>query len=342
VTSNGDGEHGDLMSIDANSLGVVLGSAMPPEQMLPAAMEADRCGLDELWFTEDCFFTGGISGAAAALAATPRIQVGLGVVSAMLRHPALLSMEIATMARAFPGRVVAGIGLGVPAWLRQVGLLPSSSLGAMTECVTAIRQLLAGERLDVAGDQFAFADVALAHPVAGHLPICLGVCGPRMLRLSGEIADGTILSAGAGVRYVNWARKQIDGGRAMAGRADAHRVTMFALYAVGQDRLQAREEMREPLARFLAAGGIDAITEAEGISDALAPMLRRGGPDLVAREIPDSWIDQLSVCGTPEDCARRIGEFYAAGADSVALFPVTAGQPQDMVRVTAQQVRPLL
>ncbi len=330
------------MGTDGNKLGLVLGSAMPPEQLLPAAMDADRCGLDELWFTEDCFFTGGISGATAALAATPRIQVGLGVVSAMLRHPALLAMELATMGRAFPGRVIAGIGLGVPAWLRQVGLLPRSSLGAMTECVTAVQQLIAGQRLDVAGDEFAFADVALAHPVAGHLPIYLGVCGPRMLRLSGEISDGTILSAGAGVRYVSWARKQVDKGRAAAGRSDAHRITVFALYAVDQDRNRAREEVRAPLALYTAAGGVDAITDAEGISDALAAMLQRGGADLIAREMPDSWIDELSVCGTPEDCAHRIAEFYKAGADSVALFPVQAERIQQAVRVTAEQVRPLL
>ncbi len=330
------------MGFDGNKLGLVLGSAMPPEQLLPAAKEADGCGLDELWFTEDCFFTGGISGAAAALAATTRIQVGLGVVSAMLRHPALLAMELATIGRAFPGRVIAGIGLGVPAWLRQVGRLPRSPVGAMAECVTAVRQLLDGERLDRAGGEFSFADVALTHPVAGHLPIYLGVCGPRMLRLSGEIAAGTILSAGAGVRYVTWAREQIEKGRAAAERADAHRITAFALYAVGQDRRRAREEVRAALAMYMAAGGVDAITDAEGISDALGAMLRQGGADVVAREMPESWIDELSVCGTPEDCARRIAKFYEAGADSVALFPVQADRVQQVVRATAEQVTPLL
>jgi 5,10-methylenetetrahydromethanopterin reductase len=330
------------MGSDGSKVGLVLGSAMPPEQLLPAAIEADRRGLDELWFTEDCFFTGGISAAAAALAATRRIQVGLGVVSAMLRHPALLAMEIATMERAFPGRVVAGIGLGVPAWLRQVGLAPRSPVRAMTECVTAVRELVAGERLDRSGEEFSFADVALTHPVAGHLPIHLGVCGPRMLRLSGEIADGTILSAGAGVRYLTWAREQIDKGRAMARRSDAHRVTAFALYAVDEDRRRAREEVRKHLALYMAAGGVDAISDAEGISDALAAMLRRGGADLVARQMPESWIDELSVCGTPEDCVRRIAMFYEAGAESVALFPVQAERVRQIVRMTAEQVIPSL
>jgi len=330
------------VGFDDRKLGLVLGSAMQPEHLLPAAVAADEYGLDELWFSEDCFFTGGISGAAAALAATSRIQVGLGIVSAMLRHPALLAMEVATMGRAFPGRVTVGIGLGVPAWLRQVGRLPGSPLGVMTECVTAVRQLISGERLDITGDEFVFTDVALAHPVAGPLPVYMGVSGPKMLQLSGELADGSILSVGGGVKYLSWARKQIDEGRARAGRTDPHRIAAFALYAVDRDRQRAREEIRGPLAFYKAAGGANAITDAEGISDALRTMMQRGGADVVAREMPESWIDELSVSGTPEDCARRINALYEAGADSVALFPVSADRTQQMARVTAEEVLPLL
>jgi 5,10-methylenetetrahydromethanopterin reductase len=323
-------------------LGLVLGSSMPPEQLLPAAVEADELGLDELWFSEDCFFTGGISGASAALAATPRIQVGLGIVSAMLRHPALLAMEVATMARAFPGRVAAGIGLGVPAWLRQVGRSPRSSVGAMTECVTAVRRLLAGEVLNVSGEQFLFEDVALAHPAAGSVPVYMGVSGPRMLQLSGELADGSILSIGGGVKYLTWARQQIDAGRSKAEQAGPHRVTAFALYAVDPDRERARDEVRGPMAFYQAAGGVSAMTDVEEISGTLRDMLERGGADTVAREMPERWLEDLSISGTPEDCARGIRALYRAGADSVALFPVSAERIRQTARLTAAEVVPLL
>ncbi len=328
--------------MDGNRLGLVLGSAMPPEQLVPAAVEADQLGLDELWFSEDCFFTGGISAASAALAATSRIGVGLGIVSAMLRHPALLAMEVATMARAFPGRVSAGIGLGVPAWLRQVGRSPRSSLGAMTECVTAVRRLLAGETLTVTGAEFSFDGVALAHPPVGSVQLYLGVSGPRMLALSGEIGDGTILSVGGGVKYLAWAREQIDAGRRKAGRTGRHRITAFALYAVDPDRQRARDEVRGPLAFYASAGGVNAMTEVEGTSQALRQMLGRGGVDAVAREMPGNWLEDLSVSGTPEDCARAIRAMYAAGADSVALFPVAPGRLPQLTRLTAAEVMPLL
>ena len=163
-----------------------------------------------------------------------------------------------------------------------------------------------------------------------------------MLQLSGELADGSILSVGGGVNYLTWARHQIDVGRARAGRSDAHRVVAFALYAVDRDRRSAREEIRGPLAFYTAVGGANAITDAEGISDALREMTERGGTDLVAREMPAAWIEDLAVAGTPEDCARQIGALYDAGADSVALFPVSAGRTQQLARLTAQEVLPLL
>jgi 5,10-methylenetetrahydromethanopterin reductase len=324
------------------SLGLVLGSAMQPEQLLPTAVTADQSGLDELWFSEDCFFTGGISAAAMALAGTERMQVGLGVVSAMLRHPALLAMEVSTLARAFPGRLSAGIGLGVPAWLRQVGRSPRSQIGAMTECVTAVRRLLDGERLDAEGAEFSFTEVALAHPPAKPVPLYMGVSGPKMLQLSGALADGSVLSVCAGVRYLSWAREQIEVGRAAAGRTGPHRLVAFALYAVDDDPAKARDEIRGPLSFYLGAGGPNAITRAEGVSEEVAALLDRGGRDLLASDMPQEWLSRLAVAGTPADCADQIASLYAAGADCVALFPVAYGRVEELARVTAQQVMPLL
>ena len=86
------------------AIGLVLGSAGAPDQLQAAARNAESGGFDELWLAEDFFFTGGISGAAVVLGATEGISVGLGIVSAVVRHPALLSMEISTISGVHPGR----------------------------------------------------------------------------------------------------------------------------------------------------------------------------------------------------------------------------------------------
>ncbi len=327
---------------EEHRIGLVLGSAVAPERLPSAAATAVASGFDELWLTEDFFFTGGISAATAALAATDGIRVGLGVVSAVARHPALLAMEISTISRLFPGRLTAGVGLGVPAWIHQMGLYPPTALGALRECVTGVRRLLRGEELTEQGRVFCFDRVRLTYPETGcPTPIHMGVSGPKMLHLSGEIADGTVLSVAASSEYIRWARKRIDEGRAAAGRTEDHRVTVFALYSVGGDGEAARAAVRKPLA-FYKSNGPNALTDVEGISDQLRDILDRGGYDRLVAEMPASWIESLTIAGTPEQCAAKIRAFYAAGADSVALFPMPSDQVDRMVRLTAEEVLPQL
>src|SRR5258708_31066852 len=112
------------------------------ERTISVIDRPERIGFDELWLVEGYFFMGAISAATAALSATERLPVGIGIVSAMVRHPAVLAMEIATVARMYPGRFRPGIGLGAPAWLDQMGLRPKAQLTALRDCPTAASRYL--------------------------------------------------------------------------------------------------------------------------------------------------------------------------------------------------------
>ena len=322
------------------SVGLVLGSAIAPERLPGLAALAEELGYQELWFAEDFFFTGGISGAAAALGATQQIPVGLGVVSAVVRHPALLAMEIATIARVHPGRLRAGIGLGVPAWLRQMGIKPRSPLSAMRECVTAVRALLDGEELTTEGRCFRFDRVRLAYTPPSRVPLYLGVLAPKAMRMSGEIADGNVLSVLSTPAYIRWALERAAEGAHDAGRRDTRALSTFAFFSVDRDGERAKRELRESVAFYLAAGGPNALTDAYGISDELAAMLASGGAEVVAREMPAQWLEDLAVAGEPDECAEKIRRLLAAGADSVALFPMPSERSEEMVRAAAADVLP--
>lgn len=310
----------------SQQVGLVLGSALPPEEIAPAARSAERLGFDEIWIAEDMFFTGGVAGANLALGATEQLRVGLGVVSAMVRHPALLAIELATTARSYPGRLLPGIGLGVPAWMQQIGLHPHSPITAVRECVDTVRRLLSGEEVTSAdGAVFHLDHVRLTHPVPGENAIHVGVIGPKMLEMAGEVGDGAILSVGAGLEYLQLAREHLNRGRQRAGRTDACRVTQFAICSVSDDRDTALATARGALAFYTIASGRNAITDAAGISEQVADIVNAGGtPEEMASKVPAEWVQRLTIAGTPDDVAERIRAFHAAGADSVALFPVPA------------------
>ena len=91
-------------------LGVVFRPQLPPERLRAVAEAAEAAGVAQLWLWEDSFFEGGIASAAAALAWTSRLQVGIGLLPVPLRNPALTAMEIATVTRLFPDRFLPGLG----------------------------------------------------------------------------------------------------------------------------------------------------------------------------------------------------------------------------------------
>lgn len=301
-------------------VGAMFRCSAEPEVLLPFARRIEELGYDELWIVEDCFYAGGIATATAALAATERIVVGLGILPAVMRNPAATAMELAALARLFPGRVLPGLGHGVAAWMRQIGALPRSQLAALGETITAVRALLAGESVTLHGDHVHLDEVRLDHPPRVEPPVLAGVRGPRSLRLSGRVADGTILTELSSPGYVRWAREQIDAGRAEAGRTDPHRVTVYALLGVGA---AGRRAIRTELAQSLRQGGVPQVgpAEREGAAALATLASNADSTDALAAQIPDSWIDRLAVAGGSGDRSRAVDEYGRAGADAVVLVP---------------------
>jgi alkanesulfonate monooxygenase SsuD/methylene tetrahydromethanopterin reductase-like flavin-dependent oxidoreductase (luciferase family) len=323
-------------------VGLVLGSHLAPEEIAATARRAEELGFRELWLAEDYFFTGGISGAAVALGATREIPVGLGIVSALVRHPALLAMEVSTLARMYPGRIRPGVGLGVPAWVRQMHLMPRSRVGAMRECVSSLRRLLSGEELTERGEYFSFDHVRLTYPPPDPVPVFMGIIGPKMLHLSGEIADGTVGSVMAGTDYLTWAREQIATGQTSVGRADSpHPFAAFTMFSIDADSDRAKAAIRPTMAFYLAADPINAMTEVYGIADQVGGAATNGATAVEAA-IEDAWVEDLVVAGDPDECVDKIRALLEAGADTVVLFPSPAERAREMLEVAAREVLPRL
>jgi alkanesulfonate monooxygenase SsuD/methylene tetrahydromethanopterin reductase-like flavin-dependent oxidoreductase (luciferase family) len=177
-------------------LGAIALPQLPPEHLRGVVEAADESGLDELWLWEDCFLTSGVATMAAALAWSGRLKVGVGLLPVPLRNVAIAAMELATLHRLFPGRAHIGVGHGVQGWMGQVGARVASPMTLLREHVTALRQLLAGERVTVDGRYVHLDGVALDWPPAAAAPVLVGASGPKTLRLAGEIGDGVIISAG--------------------------------------------------------------------------------------------------------------------------------------------------
>lgn len=316
------------------ALGYVVRPEHPPEELPDLARRVEAAGFEELWLWEDCFFAGGIAAAGAALAATSRVRVGIGIVPAPVRSPVFLAMELAGLARLYPGRVVAGVGHGVREWMKQIGVLPRSQVGLIEEVLRAVRALLAGEEVTVGGDYVRLDHVKLDHPPAVVPPVSAGVRRPKSLAVAGRAADGTILADPAPVEYVEWALGQI-------GAERPHRLTVYAWYGMDADSDAARDALRPAVAPHFVRGGphVDAL----GLGSEIEALVRRHGPEGLADALPDEWIQRLVVvAGTPPECAEGIQALERAGADAVILCAPYPRPPADDIERLGRDLMPLL
>lgn len=321
-------------------VGLLIGSHIPPADIPGLAALAEQQGFGEVWLTEDLWYTSGVIAATAALAATETIPVGLGIQSAVTRHSSIQALDFATIAAMFPGRFWPGIGLGLPAWLDQMGLMPPAPMRAVRETVQTVRSLLSGETVSLDGTQ-TLSEITLAYPTPEVPPIYIGAVGPKSIVQTGRIADGLVASTTSGVDYIRWARTLLDQGAAEAGDGGRRRIATFALFCGDDDPKVARDAIRAPLAFYLTImQGTDLIS-VYGIDDELAE-LAKGGVERVAAEMPDQWLDDLAIAGDAQQCADKIQSFIDAGSDSVILFPAPFERGRALVEFAGQRVIPLL
>lgn len=278
------------------------------------AREAEASGFDEVWLAEDYCERGAFAVAGAIAASTTSVRIGLGVVNPWTRHPVLLAMEAAALDEVCGGRTVLGLGASNKRWMEeQLGIPFVRPITRLADCVDAVRDLLAGRRVErtVCGHDVA---AALSFtPARPDLPIVLGVKGRRAIERAGEVGDGVLLSVLSSPAYITWAR-----GRAQQGSAG---VSAYVLFAHDDRAEVARDQVRPLVGRFLGVHGPHDITRVAGLDQDLAAefqrRLVRGEPatDLVT----DEMLDTFAVAGNTEMCAAALTRFAEAGADGLVI-----------------------
>jgi alkanesulfonate monooxygenase SsuD/methylene tetrahydromethanopterin reductase-like flavin-dependent oxidoreductase (luciferase family) len=270
-----------------------------PDEFRDAVLAAESAGLPELWIWEDCFRQSAFATVGAALAWTDALRIGIGIAPMPLRNVAATAMELATIERLFPGRLLPGVGHGVLDWMGQVGARVASPLTLMREYVPALRSLLAGDEVTTAGRYVSLQGVRLDYPPTSPPLVYAAAEGPKTLRLSGEVADGTVLDSGHTAEEYATATAAIREARALAGRGGRHDIVAYVVTAFGTD------------------------AEARAIADV------GDKPDPAERAL---W-------GDPAQVAADAQRFFEAGVDDVVLLPASRGDIAEFYRAAADVAR---
>jgi probable F420-dependent oxidoreductase len=276
-------------------------------------------GFTDLWSSE---VAGSDAFTPLALAAAwqPDVRLGTAVAPVYTRGPGLLAMSAAALAEAAPGRFSLGIGASSPVLVQDWNATRFAEPYRRTrDMLRFLRAALRGELVDEVYDTFTVRRFRLERPPAAPPPILLAALRPRMLRLAGAEADGTIL---------NWLAVE-DVPRVLAElveRRAGFEVAARIFVCPTEDVRHARALGRRLITTYLTVPAYAEFHRWLGREPVLGPMWqawaagdRRGAGEL----LPDELVDALVVHGAPDTCRAQIQRYASAGVDIpvLALLP---------------------
>lgn len=175
-------------------IGVMLGadgSATDLDGIVASAKRVEAAGLDNLWMA-NIFSYDAIGTLAIVGREVPRLGLGTAVTPTYPRHPTALAQQALTTAAATGNRFTLGIGLSHKVVIESMlGLSYDQPARHMREYLDVLMPLLRGEGVNYDGEQYRVHGLQLSVPGASAVPTVVAALGPVMLRVVGELADGT-------------------------------------------------------------------------------------------------------------------------------------------------------
>jgi 5,10-methylenetetrahydromethanopterin reductase len=313
-------------------IGVLLDIEKPLASILRIAEAAARHGFDQIWVNEHPMDHDPFLVLHAIANRAPGPALGIGTTNASARHPAILAASSATLVGITGRRFSLGLGSSNAHLLGPLGLGMEHQVDRCKEAMFVIRQLLSGGTCDLAGRLFTINGAQLGSAQPCEVPLLLGVSGgPRMLAMSGEVADGIIVVAGTHSFYLH-AVERFREALARAGRSGAQVVVNAnVLLGAGADVVRrARDLAAHTIAyRALTAHALDKM----GIAAEDAALWARE-----PEQIPVEVVRQMVVTGAPEECAQNIRDLARMG---VTQFVMRMPDEHE-VDAFGEQVIPLL
>jgi hypothetical protein len=256
-----------------------------PDRVIALAQLTEQVGLDLVSFQDHPYqprLMDAWTLLSVVAAQTERVKVTTNVANLPLRHPVVLARSVATLDLITNGRVELGLGAGgfLDAVAANGGprLTTGQSIGALEEAIAIMREVWTpgGGGIRLAGKHYTVAGAKRGPAPAHDVSIWLGAYKPRMLALTGRLADGWLPSSGyAGPEELSAMNKIIDEAAVEAGRDPAAVRRLYNIsgqFAGGGGFLQGPEEL-----------WIDQLTEltvGEGISTYI---LASDNPDDIRR-----------------------------------------------------------
>ncbi|GAB6896968.1 LLM class flavin-dependent oxidoreductase [Kineosporia succinea] len=308
------------------------------------ALLAEEAGFDQVWTGNDLFGEPGLVTLAAIALRTTRIRFGSGVIDPVSLNPAQIAMFASGLQEISGDRFLLGLGAGSDVFFSWAGITPPKPVVRTREAVLAIRELTHGRTpagVPGTGEHWTpNARLRYHRPV----PIYIGAMGPKMLDLTGRIADGA-LPLCLPPRHVYGVVEQLRAGAAKTGRTiDDLDVAACVWASISDDRDEARTLMARHIALYSGSLSTDALA-ANGLDPQefarTQKLMLEGREDDAVASVTDSML-QLGIVGGAGDVIEQCAQLIDAGVRHISFGPPMGPDPTSAVRLIGSTVLPAL
>ena len=327
-------------SVMAQRMALYFQDKHPIGYEIEMARYAEERGISEIWQADTRLARDCVVMMSALLASTKRMRIASGVLPIYTRNAAVIAATWSTM-HEMAGPAPDGgsrLMLGLGAWWEpiagRVGAGRRKPLKAMREHVEAIKALFTMEEVTYEGEFVHLdrvrLDVAYGDTSPRDIPVYIGATGPKMLELTGEIADGAMLNYVVPTDYIRDAVAQVGAGAARSGRtlADIDRPELLICSLSDDDPDTALLTGKSLVAYYL--GTEPHIMAASGADPELVERVQQvvGWPATeadylkAAPLISDNLVRRIMAVGSAAQCRDTVAEFIDAGVTCPVLYPL--------------------
>jgi F420-dependent oxidoreductase-like protein len=304
---------------------------------------AEERGYDSVW-TAEAYGSDAMTPLAWIAAQTSRIRLGTGIAQLAGRTPAMCAMQAMTIdGLAGGGRMIVGLGVSGPqiveGWYGQPWGRPYWRVRDYVEIMQKVfrrEEPVSHEGKEISLPYTGDGGTGLGKPLRSilhqdqHIPIYLGSGSDSMLRLCGEICDG-ILPLRFSPSQMPRFRRHIEEGFRRAGNGKGWDNFSFepgVSVSVTDDVAGALRAMKPSIALYVGGMGHPTLNfhkramEEQGYADAAArieELFRAGRKDEAADAVPDEFVDEHALVGSPSRIRQRYQPWADCGANALHI-----------------------
>ena len=319
----------------ARRIGLGFAARGQVDEVVAWSVAARRAGLDSVWVHDSYFerdavsYVSAIASELGADESEDGFRIAAGALNPYTRHPVVLAMTGSALDEMAPGRIVMGLGTGLPLRLKQMGIgyAPDEAVARVGTTIDTLRALWAGERLPSATEGLPPIQPMFAPP--HRIPLVIAAYRKEFVELAGRKADGYLARPAESIPSLTGILGRLRGAASAAGRdPDAIESAGYLLSLVDKSRRDAlNRAKREPFVIYMMSVLGDVSLKRAGfereLRDRIATAWRAEEFHEAAGLIPDELLDAFMLCGTAEQVAEGALAFHLrAGLEVPLLQPV--------------------